>query len=60
MTRKAARMKHKAAKAKSRLDKLTFGTFNVCTSAVDGVNGLGQIDTLLRPCATRNCDVIRL
>ena len=32
--RKAACMKHKAARARSRLDELTFGTFNVRTAAV--------------------------
>ena len=36
--RKAARMKHQAARARSRLEELTFGTFNVRT-----VNGIGHI-----------------
>ena len=49
--RKPARKKHKAARARSRLEDLTFGTFNVRTAAVNGVNGIGRIDTLLRPCA---------
>ena len=46
MVRKTARMKHKATRARSRLDELTFGTFNVRTAAVNGVNGIGHIDTL--------------
>ena len=46
--------------ARSRLDKLMFGTFNVCTAAVNGPNGIGHIDTQLRPCAAKGCDVIGL
>ena len=60
MEKKSARKKHKAARAKSRLEELTFGMFNVCTAAVDGVNGIGHIDTLLRTCAAKGCDVIGL
>ena len=55
--RKAARMKNKTARARSRLDKLTFGTFNVRTAVVNGVNGIGHIDTLLRPCVAKGFDV---
>ena len=40
-------MKHKATRARSQLDELTFGTFNVCTAAVNDVNGIGHIDTVL-------------
>ena len=58
--RKSARKKHKAARERSRLEELTFGTFNVRTAAVNGVNGIGHIDTLLRPCAGKGCDVIEL
>ena len=58
--RNDTRMKHKAAKARFRLDELTFGTFNVCTAAVNGVDGIGHIDTLLRPCAAKGCDLIGL
>ena len=58
--RKAARMKHKAARARSRLEEFTSGTFNVRTAAVNGVNGVGHIDTLLRPFAAKGCDVIGL
>ena len=58
--RKAARKKDKAARARSRLDELTFSTFNVCTAAVNGVNGSSHIDTLLRPRATKGCNVIGL
>ena len=58
--RKSARKKHKAARARSRLEELTFGTFNVRTGAVNGVNGIGHIDTLLRTCAAKGCDVIGL
>ena len=61
--RKAARKKHrkhKAATARSRLDELIFGTFNVRTAAVNGANGIGHIDTLLRPCAAKGCGVIGL
>ena len=58
--RKSTRKKHKAARARSRLGELPFGTSNVCTAAVNGVNGLGHIDTLLRTCAAKGCDVIGL
>ena len=51
--RKAARMKHKAARARSWLDERTFGTFNVRTAAVNGANGIGYIDALLRPRAAK-------
>ena len=60
VVRKAGRIKHKAAKTRSRLDELMFGTFNVRTAAVNGVNGIGHIDTLLRPCAAKGCDGIGL
>ena len=56
--RKSVRKKHKATRARSRLEELTFGTFNVRTVAVNGVNGIGHIDTLLRTCAAKDCDVI--
>ena len=56
--RKAARNKHQAAMARSRLEEFTFGTFNVRTAAVKGVNSIGHIDSLLRPCAAKGCDVI--
>ena len=58
--RKGARMKHKAVRARSRLEELTLGTFSVCTAAANGVNGIGHIGTLLRPCAAKGCDVIGL
>ena len=58
--RKAARTKHEAARARSWLDELMFGTFNVPTAAVNGVDGIGHIDTLLRPYAAKGCDVIGL
>ena len=50
----------KPSLARSRLEELTFGTFNVRTAAVNGVNGIGHIDTLLRICAAKGFDVIRL
>ena len=46
--RKSVRKKQKAARARSRLDELTFGTFIIRTAAVHGANGIGHIDTLLR------------
>ena len=55
--RKPPRKKHKAARARFRLEELTSGTFNVRTAAVNGVHSIGHIDTLLRPCATKGCDV---
>ena len=58
--RKSARKKHKATRARSRLEELTFVTFNVGTAVVNGVNGIGHIDTLLRTCAAKGCDVIGL
>ena len=57
---KAARMQHKAARARSRLKEFTFGTLNVRAAAVNGVNGIGHIDTQLRPCAAKGCGVIGL
>ena len=57
MERKFARKKHKAARARSRLEELTFGTFNVRTAAVNGVNDVGHIDTLLRTWAAKGCDI---
>ena len=53
-------MKHKAARARSRLDELTFDTFNVCTAAVNGVNSIGHVEILLRPYAARCCGFIGL
>ena len=47
--RKPARKKYKAAKARSRLE-VTFGTVKVSKAAV---NGVGNIDTLLRTCAAK-------
>ena len=41
--RKSVRKKHKATRARSRLEELTFGTFNVRTAAVNGVNGIGHM-----------------
>ncbi|CAN0444562.1 unnamed protein product, partial [Ascophyllum nodosum] len=41
-------------------EELTFGTFNVRIAAVNGVNGISHIDTLLRPCAAKSCDHIGL
>ena len=58
--RKATRMKPKVTRARSRLEELTLGTFNVRTAAINGVNGIGHIDTLLRPCAAKGCGVIGL
>ena len=55
--RKSFRKKHKAARATSPLEELTFGTFNVRIAAVNGVNGIGRIDTLLRTCAAKGCCV---
>ena len=52
-------MKYQAARATSRLGELTFGTLHVRTAAVKGVNG-SHIDSLLRPCAAKGCDVIGL
>ena len=49
-----------AARARFRLEELTFGTFNIRTAAVNGVNGIGHINTLLRPCAAKGCDVVGL
>ncbi|CAN0155417.1 unnamed protein product, partial [Ascophyllum nodosum] len=43
--RKSTRKKHKVTRARSRLEELTFGTFNVRTVAVNDVNGIRLIDT---------------
>ena len=53
-------MEHKAASTRSRLEEITLSTFNVRTAAVNGVNGIGHVNTLLRPCAAKGCDVIGL
>ena len=58
--RKSDRKKHKAERATSRLEKLTFDTLNVRTTVVNGVNGIGHINTLLRTRAVKGCDVIGL
>ena len=58
--RKSVPKKHKAARARFRLEELTFGTFNVRTAAVNGVNSIGHIHTVLRTCSTKGCDVIGL
>ena len=58
--RKSVRKKHKATRARSRLEELTFGTFSVRKAGVHSVNGIGHIDTLLRNCAEKGCDVIGL
>ena len=58
--RKSARKKYKATRARSRLEKLTFGTLNVRTVAANGINGIGHIDTLRRTCAPKGCGVIVL
>ena len=58
--RKSACKKHKTARARSRLEELTFGTFNVRTAAVNGVDGIGHTDTVLRTCAAKGYDVIGL
>ena len=49
-----------AARARSRLEQLAFGTLNVRAAAVNGITGIGHIDTLLRTCAAKGCDVIGL
>ena len=41
--RKAAHIKHKTARARYRLDKLTFGTFNVLITAVNSVTAKGCV-----------------
>ena len=58
--RKGARRKRKAARARARLDEFTFDTFNFRKAAVNGANGIGHTDTLLRPCAAMGCAVIGL
>ena len=58
--RKDACLKYKVARVRSRLDELTLGTFNVRTAAVNGVNGIGHIDTMLRPGAAKGCVVTGL
>ena len=53
-------IKHKPARARSRLDELPFGMFNDRTAAANDVNGIGPTDTMLRSCAARGWDVIGL
>ena len=47
-------------RGRGRAWRSTFGTFNVRTAAVNGINGIGHINTLLRPCAAKGCNVIGL
>ena len=58
--RKATRIKNQAARTRPRLEEFTFVTFNVHTTAVKGVNDIGHIDSILRPCAAKGRDVIGL
>ena len=58
--RQAARMTDRAARARFQLDELKFFTFNVRTAAVNGVDGIDHIGTLLRPCAAKRCGSIGL
>ena len=44
--RTAARVKHEAAKSEVSAGRLTFFTFNLRTTAVNVVNGIGRIGTL--------------
>ena len=53
-------MKYKTARTRSRLNELTFVTFSVRTAAAKGVNGIGNIDILLIPCAANDCEGIDL
>ena len=48
------RMKHKAARAKRRMQELTFGTVNVRTAAFKCVNDISHIDVLLTICAAKD------
>ena len=52
---KVAFMKHKAVRIKSRLDELTLGMFNVRTAAVNGVSGIGHIDTMQEVVTLSDC-----
>ena len=45
--RKTARTKYKAARARSRLDELTSGTFNVRTAAADPTKAYDSVDRTL-------------
>ena len=58
--KKSTRKKHKAARAGSRLEEVTIGTFNVRTAPVNSVNGIRQIESSLRTCVAKGCDVIGL
>ena len=53
-------IKYKATRARSRLNEILFSTFNIRTAAINGVNGIGYIGTLLRSCAAKDCKVIGL
>ena len=41
-------------------EKVAWEAGGVCPAAVNGVNGIGYIDTQLRPCAATGCDIIEL
>ena len=57
---KTTRTKHKAARARSRLNEVLFGTVDVRIAAVHSVNDIGLIVNLLRSCVVRGCGVIGL
>ena len=52
-------MKRQTPGPRSRLEVLTFGSFNVRTAAVKALHGIGHIDVFLRPCAANGCDIIQ-
>ena len=56
--RRAARKLRVEAKARSRAEELVVGTFNVRTLAVNGKNGIGYSEVILKVWQELRCDVI--
>ena len=56
--RRAAHMKDKFTRARSRMDELTFSTFNIRTAAAIIVNSTGFTDNLPRICVATGCILI--
>ena len=49
-----------SARARSRAGELIVGTYNVCTLAFKGTNGMGHAEVTLKTCEDAGCDIIGL
>lgn len=53
-------MKHQTTEEERSLEYGMFGTFNVRIGGIEGVYYIGHINSLLRSCVVKGCNVIRL